>query len=248
MAVKTWVLPQRITDLSVAKDWSQAVREWVPDGIEILEDGVDACLCGHAIKELCYIRNTKNHRTAIVGNHCIQKFEKGSEGHAAFASVPKIIRGAKRILGDPAAAANEALIDLASRKGLFTPQDAQFYLDTLRKRALTWSQKMYRTRLNRKLLFGVIYQTGELYRKLNGAPRALAGMKLVDYAVSKGVLTDKNREFYLTLWNRPPSWGALSDPQTRYRDSLNRRMIEQLRADLQPAPPAEPVAKRRRLD
>lgn len=244
MAAAGWVLPQRIIDLSVAKDWPHAVQEWVPDGVDILEGDTETCLCGHnPIVELCHIRNTRNGNTAIVGNRCIEKFEAGSEGHAVFGAVPRIIDAVKRILENGAASANEALISLAIQKRVFTDRDASFYRDIGRKRNLSENQESYKLALNRKLKFGIIYRTSELYDKLVASPQSLAGHKLVEYAVSKGVLRPKDREFYLPLWNRSPHY-PLSQAQTNYKVSLNRKMIEQLRVYFRPAQP--PAAKRAR--
>lgn len=52
-------------------DYSKAIKEWIFYG-DVFEE-LSYCICGHSIRENYVIYNIHNHRTLIVGNHCIKK-------------------------------------------------------------------------------------------------------------------------------------------------------------------------------
>ncbi len=234
MAVKTdWNLPPKIIALSNADTWHKAVREWHLVDIEILDPGeFDECLCGHRpIRELCHIANHENGNKTIVGNHCIEKFDKDDPGHEVFGDTTKAFQAAKRIFADPTASANEALIALAKQQGVFTSDNAMFYLDIWRKRNLSDAQESYKNRLNHKLLYQMILSKRVAYQRLKLDPeRGTAGPKLIQYAFGQGVLRDKDRDFYMQIWER--GHGTLSDGQAKYKAGLNGRIIAQLKTQL----------------
>lgn len=115
----SWKLPAAIIDLSESTDWSIVVKEWQLDYIEHLEAGEESetCLCGHyPIRELCHIINTRTNENAIIGNHCITKFDKDDPAHAVFGDAPKVFRSFKTILNEPTASASKATLDYAAKK------------------------------------------------------------------------------------------------------------------------------------
>jgi len=233
MATKLdWDLPRRIIELSEADNWPQAVREWYLRDIEMLDPGESSeCLCGHKpIRELCYIANRENSETAIVGNHCIEKFDKADPGHEVFGAAPRIIQAALRILKDSTASANETLIDFAEQRQIFTTANAEFYRDIWRKRNLTDGQEKYKQSLNQQLLYCLILSARGAYQRLKLMPReGTAGPKLIDYAFNKGVIKERDKEFYLQNWQRVH--GSLTDKQRKYKEGLNQRIIRDLSAE-----------------
>ncbi len=234
MAIEAkWDLPQSIIDLSKSNTWKRAVREWELVDIEILDGGeFETCLCGHyPIRELCHIENRKTGETAIVGNHCVAKFDKDDPGHEMFGSTTKAFHAAKRIIENPSASANKALISFAEEKGVLNESEAKFYQDVWRKRKLTEKQENYKERLNQKLLYEMVLSKRVAYQWLKENPKeGTAGPKLVEYAFEKDVIREKDRDFYMQIWNRDHD--RLSDKQVSYKVSLNRRIITQLQKDL----------------
>lgn len=224
-----WDLPRQIIELSDANTWGQAVREWSLNGIEMLDPGeFDSCLCGHyPIRELCHLLNRENGNTAIVGNHCIEKFDKDDPGHEVFGEAPRIVQAAGRILQDPMASANEALINFAERTGVFTTDNATFYREIWRKRNLSDGQERYKRSLNQQLLYRLILSVRGAYQRLLQDPqRGTAGPKLAQYAFAQGVIRERDRDFYLQKWDR--AYGELTQGQQGYRSGLNQRIIQQL--------------------
>jgi hypothetical protein len=227
-----WRLPERIVELSKADMWRTAVKEWEPDGVDVLEaEDMETCLCGHfPIKELCYIRNKENGNTAIVGNHCIKKFSAHDPAHAVFGDVPKIIASAKRILQNPSGSASPEMVAFARKKGLFSARDALFYNDIWRKRNLSFAQLKYKQRLNRALLIGVIWSARATFEQLKANPaKGTAGPKLIQHAYKRGVINTVSKDFYMQIWNR--NHDQLSGKQARWKSSLNDRIITQLKEE-----------------
>ncbi len=234
-AVGRFQLFQEIVNLSVANNWSQAVKEWSLHDIEMLDPGeFDQCLCGHnPIRELCHIRNSQNGCITTVGNHCIEKFNKHEDAKGAvFESVPKMIRACKRIMKDPVASANEELIDYAENAGVFTEKNADFYRDIreTHKNQLSSPRKEYKKSLNHKLLFQVILSVRACYHRLKVDPlNETAGPRLLNVAFQKGVITQKDRDFYIGIWDRAIT--KLSNKQVPWRQNINNRIIEGLKGE-----------------
>lgn len=228
-----WVLPAKIIELSQADNWASAVREWSLAHIEILDPGeFSECLCGHKpIRELCYIFNRKTKQTAIVGNHCIEKFDKDDPGREVFGSTIRTFQAAKRIFGDATASANEDLIALALSRKVFTEKDADFYRDIWRKRNLSDKQEDYKYSLNQRLLYQVILSTRVAYQRLKRDPEeGTAGPKLIKYAFEKEVLKEKDYAFYMQVWQQDVA--KLTPAQAKYRTGLNNRIIRELSTEL----------------
>ncbi|MCC6128235.1 MAG: hypothetical protein IT584_03435 [Chlamydiae bacterium] len=187
------------------------------------------CLCGHTlIRELCHITNRINGNTAIVGNHCIIKFQKENPDLEIFKSALRIHNAAKKILDDPTASANEYLIDFARQKGALSSADATYYRDIWRKRKLTDSQQSCKNRLNQRILYRLILSVKDAYLRLKQNPKeGTAGSKLIDYACTYGVIQEKAKQFYLDIWERAHS--DLTARQKAYKEDLNQKIIEKLR-------------------
>jgi hypothetical protein len=152
-------LMEGITDLSSAKTWEEARREWEVHAVYATPHP-SQCLCGqYPISELCEIRNRITHNQAIVGNVCVKQFI-GLPSDRIFAAV-------RRITGEEGCAVNEDTIELAHRRGWFNDWERGFYLNTWRKRRLSGRQAAKRVELNRRLL-------GCLPERRPGA-RAVAG-------------------------------------------------------------------------
>lgn len=135
---------RRIVALSEADVWDRARLEWDIEEIYVQREP-DTCLCGHyPIKELCVLRNSKNHNKAIVGNICVKKFMKLSSDRM-FAAI-------KRVTVDETKALNADVIEHARGKRWINDWEHGFYLDTWRKRDLSDKQMTVRRKINRKVL------------------------------------------------------------------------------------------------
>lgn len=192
------------------------------------DEDSDTCLCGHTpIRELCYIYNSTTRKTAIVGNHCIQKFEKDDPVHKQFGAIHLIFQSSNRILKDILTSPNQALIDYALAKGVITSSNAGFYEDIARKRSLSEKQNQYKESLNQKILYNIVLSAKAAFQRLQSNLEATAGPKLIEYAFTKKVLTKVNYDFYMKIWDRAHS--SLSSAQKKYKVNLNGRMISQLK-------------------
>lgn len=242
--MSVWDLPTRIIELSRADSWSVAVKEWELSGIEILEPGEsDECLCGHTpIRELCHITNRINGNTAIVGNHCIIKFQKENPDLEIFKSALLIHNAAKKILDDPTASANEHLIDFARQKGALSSADATYYRNIWRKRKLTDAQKGCKNKLNQRIIYRLILSVKGAYQRLKQNPKeGTAGPKLIDYACTYGVIQEKAKSFYLDIWEK--AHGDLTTRQKTYKEDLNQKIIEKLRNFLDGEDPSNDLSQ-----
>lgn len=227
--MSAWDLPTRIIGLSQADTWNKAVKEWELSDVEILDPGeCSECLCGHTpIRELCHITNRINGNTAIVGNHCIIKFQKENPDLEIFQAALRIHKAAKKILDDPTASANEHLINFARQKGALAPADAVYYLKIWRKRKLTDAQRACKNRLNQRIIYRLILTVKGAYQRLKQNPKeGTAGPKLIDYAFAYGVIQEKSKSFYLDVWEKAHS--DLTIRQRSYKEDLNQKMIEKL--------------------
>ncbi len=231
--MSSWNFPSKIIGLSNGDNWNQAIQEWKLEDIEMLDSGeFETCLCGHTpIRELCHIRNTENGNRATVGNVCITKIDERDLEGADFGAVPRIIGAMKRIQENNSASANEDLINYARMIGIFTPDNASFYRDIWRKRNLSDNQKSYKQSLNNRLLNEIATTKRASYQALKNRPNkkyTYASCRLIDYAFSKGVLSLKDRGFYLKMQNR---LYPLSEKQLAYKNGLNNRIVQRLRND-----------------
>jgi hypothetical protein len=78
-------LMRMILDHSECSDnYTVAREEWSLHRIEY-DDDYDNCICGHNIKERCYIINDVNGHILLVGNICVKRFINREEGDRAIA-------------------------------------------------------------------------------------------------------------------------------------------------------------------
>jgi hypothetical protein len=137
-------LTAAILKLSVSTHWDPARLEWKLKEVYFANEA-EECLCGHyPIIELCVLRNLKNHKTAVVGNHCVKKF-MGLQSDKLFVGIKRIRRDIKKAM-------NAETVEFASQQGWLTDWDRTFYFDTWRKRVLSDKQLSHRVRINRKVL------------------------------------------------------------------------------------------------
>ena len=149
-------LSAEIVQRSVATRWDEARLEW---GLETVyfADEPDTCLCGHfPIIELCVLRNKKNGREAVVGNHCVKKF-MGLPSEKIFAALRRIQRARE-------AALNPEAIDYVHGRGWINAWERNFYFDTWRKRELSVRQMQTRVNINNMVLEAVALDTRPVRR------------------------------------------------------------------------------------
>ena len=224
-----WKLPQVIVGLSEGDKWPQVLREWKLDYVEHLErgEGSETCMCTHyPIREVCHIVNTQNHHSAIVGNCCVKKFE----GETAFKGTHKIFEALSRIRRDKEASASKALIKYAYNHDIIDEAGYRFYIDIGRKRKLSEKQRSWKISLNHKMIRQItrvaVRSLPEALNILRANPQKLADKRLVEDAHTKGILNDRDHQFYLSLWEnkvRNPS-----EKQQKWLDDLNGRMLRRL--------------------
>lgn len=133
----------KIIEKSNSKEWSTATLEWDEFGRGYADGGYN-CLCGHFIKELCYIRNKYTHAECIVGNCCIKNFMK-TDGTTFF-------RGLAKIRNDKLESVNVAVIRYAYKDGILGEWDASWYISNLRAKHLSDLEMRLKYRLNKKIL------------------------------------------------------------------------------------------------
>jgi hypothetical protein len=138
-------LSQEIISLSEANTWDHAKLEWDLDQIYTTSrSNPKTCLCGHyPILEICELLNQENGNTAIVGNHCVNKFRVESD---------KIFRAVDRIRGDITKPLNVETIAHANDKGWIDDWDKDFYIDTWRKRKPSHKQMSRRVKINQIII------------------------------------------------------------------------------------------------
>lgn len=145
-------LSERLTALSVSNCWDEAKLEWeLADVWHEYES--DVCLCGHSpINEICLLRNKLNENTAVVGNQCVKKFTQLPSD--------KIFQAVKRVNEDDSNALNAETISHARSKNWISDWEYNFYLDTWRKRVLSYKQMNHRIQINHKVLAKIVDARG----------------------------------------------------------------------------------------
>lgn len=221
----SWQLPQKLSDLSVTKQWPQSLREWNLDQVYMHQVG-SHCLCSHPIREVCVIRNSKNGNVTQVGNCCIKFF---GEHSANFKGMHTVAHCLKRIKQNSASAPNAALITQAAKANVLSSWEVKFAKDTMRKRALTEKQLAVAQRINQKLLacnatpavaLAATPQASLEQLKVN--PRVEAHKELVDKAVDQKIINVKDATFLRNIRGKPHP--ALTVPQQGYKLSLHRKI------------------------
>jgi len=119
------LFPQ-IIELSEADTWEDAALEWKLVGVQWDKEG-GYCICGHFIKEFCFIRNVVNDNQTIVGNCCIKKF-KGQDLTNVFRALAR-----NRV--------NPALLGYALEEGVINGWEFNFMMRYWRKRKMSYTEK-----------------------------------------------------------------------------------------------------------
>ena len=143
-------LINEILTLSSSSIWDVAKLEWQLEDVTKEEDP-STCLCGHyPIIELCKLRNKMNQNTAIVGNCCVKRFI-GLPSQKIFQAVARVQKEWWRSL-------NAETIEHAHTKRWISDWEKTFYLDTMRKRINSMSQKqnIKRNEINQRVLKHII--------------------------------------------------------------------------------------------
>lgn len=139
-------LKKHILSLSEEKrDWEVARKEWIQWRHTASEQGTMTCPCGYApIINLCFIKNTINHKETFVGCVCYHKF-------SGF-DVLRVAACLKRIRKDLSKAANEELIKLSLDVGVIDAGESAFLMATKDQRKFSGDDLLKRRNINRKIL------------------------------------------------------------------------------------------------
>nr|WP_075518800.1 hypothetical protein [Moritella viscosa]SHO01271.1 Putative uncharacterized protein [Moritella viscosa] len=137
------LLKEHIIKLSVSDVYAHAINEWTPFRIEV-NDYWDTCPCGQEIKEMCFIKNTKNGNETYVGNVCINRF-MGINMQLAF-------DGYKRISKDKDKKPNSALIAFANDNGYIFENEYIFLQQIKNKRSVSVKQLSWLNKINHRIL------------------------------------------------------------------------------------------------
>lgn len=141
-------LIKEIIDLSESNVWDEAKREWYLDEI-FHEPDSEECLCGHfPINEICIIANKANDNKAKVGNCCVKKFF-GMDTQNYFSSI-------KRVSKNNSKSVSKKLVFYAKNRRIINDWEYTFYLNIHRKRNLSDKQKMYKIKINKKIMEKVL--------------------------------------------------------------------------------------------
>lgn len=142
-------LKAHILPLSRAKIFDVARTEWRLVAVEISEE-FDNCPCGQEIKEHCYIKNSVTGHETYVGNVCINRFIGIDTGN--------LFDGLRRITEDDTANANADVIEYAKERGFLYDKEYDFLVSTRFKRALSDKQKIWKQKINRRILNKIVVQ------------------------------------------------------------------------------------------
>lgn len=137
-------LMREIIDLSVAKNWGDAKREW--DYLYIVDNlDMDNCLCGVEIRYLHYIQNRLNKKITFVGSKCIEQF--GNEFLTGSSGICERLARKMRL--------TEAQVLLCRERDYLDDYQYEFYLDCRLKRVLTENQERLFNKIHSKIEFAI---------------------------------------------------------------------------------------------
>lgn len=123
-------LPNRIIELSVAKNWVEAKLEWTIYRISYSKEP-ETCLCGHfPINELNYIINKRNGKITLIGSCCILKFFDINIDKKIFQAIKKH-------------KLNNALLQKAFELKFINSGELDFLSNTFRKHCLSYKQEQW---------------------------------------------------------------------------------------------------------
>lgn len=140
-------LKEKILSFSNSWDRSFAKNEWTLDNIYYIEkeEEYETCSCGHSpIQEVCIIRNIENHKTAIVGNVCVQKFINHIDSWNLFDWL-------KRISKNLSLWPSKELIEYALKKWYINNWEYSFCNNRFWKKRFTQKQLDTRKKINQKI-------------------------------------------------------------------------------------------------
>ena len=105
---------------SLAEDWEAAKLEWTLEGA-VLEPNWSNCLCGHGIKQKCYLRNSRTGAVNFVGSSCVKQFMRHLDAPSAmFQSIRRVRQAPERRL-------HRRLLRLAVESGVITEEERAAY-------------------------------------------------------------------------------------------------------------------------
>ena len=111
---------------SKATSWEDAKLEWTIEKA-VLESDWSNCLCGHGIKQKCYLRNTQTDALNFVGSSCVKQFMRHLDApDAMFQSLRRVRQLPERRL-------HTRVLKLALEAGIITEQDHTRYKTGERK-------------------------------------------------------------------------------------------------------------------
>lgn len=140
-------LIRNILNLSVAKTWEEAKKEWKVDNV-FINPKYQTCLCSHyPIKEVIVLQNQLNTNVAEIGNCCINRFFENKDYNKFFKALAQ-----NRI--------NKLVITLAYDKGVINDWEQNFLIKTWRKKVLTEKQSYLFQQLKEKIL--LVLKTNEV--------------------------------------------------------------------------------------
>lgn len=153
-------LISEILKLSKSDYWDSAKNEWNFEYAYYSEE-LQTCLCGHyPIKNICVLKNVINNSQTEVGNCCVNKFLGIDEGNKIFTSI-------KRLKEDPAKSMSPEVLEYLFNKKVVSDFEYRFYLDTIRKRKLSFRQLEIREKINQKLIDFTSYESNSNFSRIN---------------------------------------------------------------------------------
>lgn len=153
-------LTQEIINLSESDFWDNAKNEW-SFAYAYYSDDLQTCLCGHyPIKNVCVIKNKLNNGITEVGNCCVNKFLGIEDGNKIFTSI-------KRLKEDSTKSMSTEVLEYLFKKKVLSDFEYKFYLDTIRKRKLSFKQLEIRKKINQKLIDFTSYESNSYFTRIN---------------------------------------------------------------------------------
>ena len=104
---------------SRASAWDEAKLEWRIEKA-VLEPDWSNCLCGHGIKQKCYLRNTETGALNFVGSSCMKQFMHLDAPEAMFQSIRRVRQAPERRL-------HWRVLKLALEAGVIAQDDLDVY-------------------------------------------------------------------------------------------------------------------------
>lgn len=151
------LLREVVIDNSVAKTWKQARMEWSLSSIFYEPSN---CICNHFIMENCVIKNQYNGGELVVGNECINHFERKElqVSKPARAAHRRLVKDVEKV------SMSEALLEVAIRCKVLTKNDVERYRNIttgpgsrlqFESQSKTFSPKLFemRKKMNKKVRY-----------------------------------------------------------------------------------------------